>query len=161
MNIIKLRSLVADTTTRLVGMVTHYQVEMNGNAYYRFQPKGLNPETGTPVDGLWLVENRLDGGKRVDVELPMQVLGTEVEDLASGFKGTAIALVLHTTGCVHVQVQPKGTLPKTGAPIAAQDFDIRRLKGNAIPVLTEEEEDADIKRRPSPSPVTAYRPACR
>jgi len=146
----KLGTLVKDSATGLKGMLTHLQVEMDGLMHYLFQPKGLNPENGHPVPKLWLVDSRIENGELTHVQLPTEVLGTEVEDIASGFKGTAISLVLHVSGCVHVNVQPKGVLAKTGGPIEPMDFDIRRLKGNRIPKLTEEAREKDQKKKPSP-----------
>jgi hypothetical protein len=157
--IIKLGSLVNDTVTGLTGMVTHLQVEMNGNRYMLFQPRGLNPETGQPVKVIWGVESRFVGGEMVDEpELPFDVLGTEVQDLASGFEGTATGLCLHITGCVHITVQPKGVLAATGGPVDSVEFDIRRLVGPAIKKLSEKQRDADQRRKPSPVAVTRYQP---
>lgn len=156
---IKLGSIVTDKVTGIQGMATHLHIEMNGQRFYNFQPRGLHPETGEPVARLWVVEERLVGGEAVpEPDLPLTVLGTEVEDVASGFMGTAINLCLHINGCVHVDVQPKGVLGKTGAPGKAVEFDIRRLKGSAVPVLTDAQLDADKKTRPSPDCVTRFSP---
>jgi hypothetical protein len=151
--IIKLGSVTKDTATGLMGMVTHAYMELDRRLQYAFQPRGLNPETGQPVDRVWVVPDRLDmDGVAFDaVAFPIEVLGTEVTDTASGFKGIAIGINMHISGCVHVAVQPKGTLAKTGAAVASMDFDIRRLKGKAIPVLTEDERSSDQAARPSPA----------
>lgn len=143
-------------------MVTHLQIEMNGQRYLNFQPRGLNPETGLPMKRMWVVETRISGGEIVDEpNLPINVLGTEVEDEASGFKGTATAIQLHISGCVHVSVQPSGKLPKTGETIDACDFDIRRLKGDAIPKMSEPQRDKDQAEKPSPANSERYQPrAC-
>jgi hypothetical protein len=155
---IKLGSNVTDAATGIEGMVTHLQIEMDLSEYYQFQPKGLNPKSGQPVDRMWLVEKRLEGGEIVeDVELPTQVLGTIVEDTASGFLGMAVSLVYHINGCVHFNVQAKG-LQDTGAPIETCNFDIRRLKGEAIEPMTVEEQKVDEKKRPSPAGDSCYRP---
>lgn len=151
---IELGSMVTEKATGVKGMLTHMQVEINNNRLYLFQPQGINPETGHPVKKIWVVEERLEGGIRIpEPDLPLNVLGTEVTDMATGFTGTAVSLCLHISGCVHIDVQPSGTLAKTGAAIEACDFDIRRLKGNAIPVLTKEEIRVSQKEKPSPIDV--------
>jgi hypothetical protein len=156
---IKLGSQVTETATGLPGMVTQMQVEMNQQRYYLFQPRGLNPEDGTPVKRFWCVETRISGGEIIpDVKMPVEVLGTEVEDTASGFAGVATAICLHISGCVHVTVQPKGKLAKTNAAVEAHDFDIRRLKGDAIKPMTETERQADQTAKPSPENITRYQP---
>lgn len=155
---IKLGSNVTDIATGMEGMATHLQIDMNMSEFYQFQPRGLNPKSGQPVDRMWLVEDRLEGGEIVDdLELPTHVLGTIVEDTASGFKGMAISLVLHINGCVHFNVQPKG-LQDTGAPIETCNFDIRRLTGEAIAPMTVEEQKKDEKEKPSPSGNECYKP---
>lgn len=155
---IKLGSQVTDIATGMEGMVTHLQIGMDLSEYYQFQPRGLNPKSGQPVDRMWLVEKRLTGGEIVeDQELPTHVLGTIVEDTASGFIGMAIDLVFHINGCVHFNVQAKG-LQDTGAPIETCNFDIRRLKGEAIEPMTPEELKQDEKKHPSPSGDSCYRP---
>jgi len=151
---IKLGSIVTDTPTGLTGMATLLQIEMDGSRALHLQPRGLNPETGKPVDGFWVVESRLKGGDIVDEpDLPLDLLGTEVEDLASGYKGTAISIMLHLSGCVHVNVQAKGSLSKTGEAIHTANFDIRRLKGKAIKTMSEKEKEQDKKDKPSPMDV--------
>lgn len=156
---IELGSYVTDKATGLEGMVTHLQIEMDKTEYLRFQPRGLNPKSGQPVDSMWLVETRLEGGNRIPTpDLPVHVLGTIVEDEASGFTGMAISLILHINGCVHFNVQAKG-LQDTGAPIGECNFDIRRLKGEAITPMTKEEQKIDEKKKPSPSGDGCYRPA--
>lgn len=158
---IKLGSMCTDIATGIEGMVTHLQIDMNMSEYYQFQPRGLNPKSGQPVDRMWLVEERIEGGMLLteadEPDLPTHVLGTIVEDEASGFKGMAVSLVYHINGCVHFNVQPKG-LQDTGAPIETCNFDIRRLKGEAIKPMTSEEQKQDEVKCPSPSGDGCYRP---
>ncbi|MEY2512023.1 MAG: hypothetical protein QOE26_2786 [Verrucomicrobiota bacterium] len=156
---IKLGSIVKDTASGLTGMLTHLQVEMNGNRYMLFQPHGLNPQTGQPVKVMWGVETRFQGGERVEEpKLPLEVLGTEVEDLASGFKGIATGCCLHITGCVHITVQPQGKLTETGGAVDPVEFDMRRLAGPAIKAMSEKARERDQQRKPSPGRVTRYQP---
>ena len=150
----KLGSIVTDTVTGLSGMITHRQTEIGGNVYVHFQPRVLNPETGHPVDGVWIHESRLEGGKEVEpAKIPLEVLGTWVTDKATGFCGKAFYITEHISGCVHIGVQPTRILEKTGNVVEAREFDIRRLKGGAIPILTEEEIDISQEKNPSPAPV--------
>ena len=151
--------LVTDTTTGLKGMLTHMQVEMDGvSRFYCFQQYGLNPETGSTLDVRWITQNRISGGTEVqEPDLPYHVLGTEVEDRGSGFKGVATAMQLHINGCVHFDVQPK-TIFKTGMPTKAENLDYRRLRGPAIKDLTKKELVASHSTNPSPAPVTSYSP---
>lgn len=150
--------MVVDVATGLAGMVTHANWSLNHVVQYAFQPSGLSPEDGQPVKRSWMEIERLDGAAGRPLvyqvltmdDVPLQVLGTQVEDKATGFAGMAISLTLHMSGCVHVIVQPKAVVAKTGAPVESSDFDIRRLKGVAIPELTEEQVDEDRKAKPSP-----------
>lgn len=148
---IKLGSSATEISTGLEGMITRYFVGLNDHKNYLFQPRGLSRESLTPLDAFWTNEKLIQGAENVpDVELPLQVLGTEVEDMASGFKGIALGLQLHISGCVHVEVQAKGVNDRTGEKIACQNFDIRRLKGAAIPPMTEIERAASQAAKPSP-----------
>lgn len=150
-DIIKLGEMVKDSVTGLKGMATHMMIQIGLGRHYCFQPRGINPEDGQPVPRLWVPDGRLQGKEVPCPDLPVSVLGTEVEDEASGFCGKAVSLTLHISGCVHVEVQPVDTIKKTGALINSADFDIRRLKGEAIPKITDQERDLDQKKRPSPA----------
>lgn len=156
---LKLNTPVTEVSTGLRGRLTGYQIFTNRSRFVRFQPHGLNDE-GQPTKAFWVCEEDIDGGINVpEPDLPIGVLGTKVEDQASGYKGTAVALILHVSGCVHVEVQPEGK-QKTGDRIAPTDFDVRRLKGRAIQPMNEEEREADQKEKPSPSFHDTCRP-CR
>lgn len=151
-SIIPLNTFASDSATGLPGLLTHLYLRSDGHQTYGFQPRGLNPEDKQPVKSLWVTADRLSShAPREDVDLPLQVLGTHVTEIASGFNGTATVLVLHTTGCLHVEVQPKGVVEKTGAAIESNNFDIRRLEGPALKKLTPEELKKDINSRPSPT----------
>ena len=151
MAMLKLNTPVRDSVTGLKGRLTHMMVSLGGNTGYLFQPTALNVETGHPVEAIYVTLQRIEKGVLdVDFEIPFEILGTKVEDEASGFKGTVTSLIIHTNKCVHAAVQAPGTNPKTGAAYDPVDFDIRRLKGKAIPVLDEEELKESEKERPSP-----------
>jgi hypothetical protein len=142
--------LVTDTATGMKGMLTHYHVNPMGHTMYVFQPKGLNPETGHPLERTFIDESRIQGGTAEEIEVPTEALGTDVEDKASGLKGKAVGLVVHLSGCVHIDIQPTGRVAKTGGAPERMDVDIRRLKGAKIPELTKAERAKDQKVKPSP-----------
>lgn len=153
-SIFKLGSVVRDKATGATGTLTHVCIGLDYRVQYAFQPKGLNPETGQPIRGIWITSSRIVSISKPPeaskVPLPVHVLGTKVEDKASGFNGMAISLTLHTNGCVHVEVQPSGYNRSTNATIDPCEFDIRRLTGPAIKKMSDEELEEDQKARPSP-----------
>jgi hypothetical protein len=153
MQIIKPGSNVKDIATGIAGMVTHVNVETGNTIFYAFQPKGLNPETGHPLDGEFLVPARLEGGELIALPeiMDLSLLGSEATDEASGFTGVITAIILHISGCVHANVQPRGVMKKTGSKIGSCNFDLRRLMGPKIKKLTEKEREVDQVARPSPA----------
>lgn len=151
--IYKLGSITTDPASGIKGMLTHVLFETAVRPmYYLFQPEGLSPEDGQPVRAHWLISEKITANTpTADIDLPLEVIGTQARDLASGFAGTVVSLTLHISGCVHVAIQPKGALKKTGAKADSCEFDIRRCAGPAIPVLTAGYVERDRKARPSPS----------
>lgn len=149
---IRLGSFALDSATKLRGMVTHLIVNMDGTKEFVFQPEGLNPENGEPIKPLLLVPARLKPEEDyiADPVLPIEILGTEVKDTASGFTGIAINLVFYQNGCVHVTVQAAGLHGKTGATIRPLEFDIRRLSGERVPDMTPEALERSRVEKPSP-----------
>lgn len=152
--IVELGEMVVDNVTQLSGMLTLANIDADGNEFYFFQPALISSETLHPVDGFWLGKSRIDGGNVVEVELPLHVLGTVVVDKATGFSGKAIQVYYYQNGCVHLDVKPAGIVPKTGQPIPGKEFDIRRLKGEALVELTKSELKESKKKAPSPEVVT-------
>jgi hypothetical protein len=152
MKIFELGTMVKDTVSKTEGMITHAQVDMDGQVSYIYQPRGLNPKTKAPVDRILINGIRISGGVIIDLGIPLELLGTKGEDIATGFKGTIVGLVIHLNGCIHVNIKPEGTLESTGATIEPQEFDIRRVKGPKITKLSNKELKESIKK--SPSPIT-------
>lgn len=150
MKLFKLGTIVTDTATKIEGMLLNSIIGMDEKVEYIFQPKMLNPEKGTPVDVIMISGKRVKDGVEEDVDVPVQMLGTQAEDLGTGFKGTIIHLVYHLNGCLHVSLKPEGIL-KNGETVDAKEFDIRRLKGEAIPTMTTEQKEVSQKRTPSPT----------
>lgn len=151
---LKLGTTVVDKTTKQFGMLTHMQIEENGNIYYNFQPRGLHPKTGEPLECRWLVDTHvLEGIEITPPSIPTDIIGSIATDLASGYTGTAVSLRLHLNGCVHISLQSDIILEETGNVPISIDFDIRRLVGDKIPVLTDIEYDNSIVNKPSPITV--------
>ena len=158
---IKLGTPVKDKATNQEGMLVNMQLEMNGNEYYAFQPKGISPKTGEPLMSRWIVDDAIVGGIEVEPPyLPKEILGSRATDNASGYEGVVTSLRLHLNGCVHVSLQSDQILAETGDVPLAVDFDIRRLSGDKIDTLTEEELEESKVTRPSPEPIRAYSPRC-
>lgn len=150
MKILELNTKVIDKITETEGMLVIAVLDMDRTVRYVFQPRGLNPETHQPVTRIVLEKVRVQGASEIEVNLPVEVLGTEVEDRATGFKGIAVQLSYYVNGCVHFDVKPKGILTKTGDTIESYEFDYRRLMGPAIKVMSKEELKKDQEKAPSP-----------
>jgi len=150
--VLKLGTVCHDTATELDGTLTHWTIGMEGYIRYYFQPKGLNNE-GMPVKKMVVGEKRLEvtdeNFEMVDV--PFDILGTQVTDNASGFTGMAIGFIRHINGCFHVFIQPKGRLTKTNNAFEDTDFDLRGCVGEKIPVLSPEECRQSEEEAPSPT----------
>lgn len=155
--VLKLGTSCADRATGLTGTLTHWILGMDARVYYVFQPKGLT-EDGQPMKKIYVCAERLAVklGDYENREVPLNILGSQVKNAASGFEGMAITFILHNTGCFHVEVQPKGTLPK-GGPIASHEFALTELSGKEIPVQTKQQRAANIADRPSPSGLPAQK----
>lgn len=157
--LVKLGTRCWDKATALQGALTHWIMDMDGIVSYLFQPEGLN-EDGQPVTKLCLCVGRLqlqDEGDFETVEVPFEILGTQVTDNASGFTGMATQFIRHPNGCFHVEIQPAGMLPKKRKPIHPCEFDLRQCVGEKIPVLTVEERRESVAREPSPEPLLQSR----
>lgn len=141
-----------DRATGLRGTLTHWVLCMDGRINYVFQPKGLDHD-GQPINHLMLNEARLEvnDSDYVEVEVPVEILGTQVTDKASGFTGMAIDFIYHINGCFHVAIQPRGVVERTGLPINVHEFDLRRCSGEKITELSKEELAESIEEGPSPT----------
>ena len=156
---LKLGTKVKDKSTNQEGMLTLMQVEQNNNIYYYFQPRGVSPKHGEPLEGRWIVDSSIEDGIEVTPPyLPIDILGSYAIDNASGYKGNITSLRLHINGCVHVSLQSTQILTETGTVPLSVDFDIRRLSGEKIDNMTEEEKEESQLKNPSPVGVCAYKP---
>jgi hypothetical protein len=151
--VIRPGAVCTDIASGLEVTVTHWFIDMNHTFTYLTQPKGVNPEDGQPLDKVYLCGARLQHKPKdmVEVDIPVEILGSQVEDKATGFKGMGIELIQHINGCFHVVIQPKGVVKKTKQPIRRNEFDIRGCKGPKIPNLTKKQKKKSEEDKPSPS----------
>lgn len=147
MQLLKLNTIVHDKIIDVDGTLTHSVINMDHHVNYIFQPKGIDEISKLPVDKMYVEAARIIGGEYEEVEIPLNILGTEVEEIGSGFKGIITGIVIHLGNCIHAEVTPKGVL-KTDRRTA--EIDLRRLVGDAIPKLTKEEVKDSEKKFPSP-----------
>lgn len=149
---LKIHTGCQDTATGLEGTITHRTIDMSGNVKYLHQPKGLNPETGAPVESVYLEHSRLNTQDNdwESVEVPMEILGSQVTHDASGFTGMGIMFIQHPHGCFHIKIQPAGVIEKTRCPIEAREFALVGCSGEKIKKLSPEEKKAEETKRPSP-----------
>lgn len=157
MKVLKLGTMVEDTVTKTKGMLVLFILHIGGNKEYIYQPRGLNPENGQPVEKIWLQEERIKGGEFEEIDVP-EILGTKAEDIATGFKGTITSLVYHLNGCLHVTLKPEGINKMTGNTIMEGEFDIRRVKGPKIKPLEGKKLAESKKKTPSPIAYNARVP---
>lgn len=149
---LKLGTVCQDRATQLTGTLTHWILDIDQNLKFVFQPKGLDSE-GLPVDYIILGLARLvvEETDFEDVDVPFEILGTEVTDKATGFTGMAVDFIRHINGCFHVTIQPLGTVESTKQAFKKFDFDLRRCTGPKIVELSEPELAKSIERKPSPT----------
>ena len=140
-----------DHATLLEGTLTHWYCDMSHQIYYLLQPKGLGAD-GQPIKKLIMELARISHSAEdiVEVDIPVEILGTEVRDKTSGFTGMAVELVQHIHGCVHVIIQPPGLVKSTGLPHKQTDFDLRDCVGEKIPTLSPAAHTESLVTRPSP-----------
>lgn len=152
---IKLTTPCKEKASDLKGAVTHAIIKMDRSIQYLFQPRGTNPDDGQPVERMFVGPERLIVTDKdyENVEIPFEILGTQVTDKASGFSGMAVEFVRYTHGCFHVIIQPKGSLPKTNSPIKQAEFDLRQCEGPMIKKLDEQQLAESKKKNPSPDPL--------
>ncbi len=150
--VLKLGTECRDKATNAEGSVTHWSCNMGLQINYLFQPKGLNPENGQPLGEIGLELERLifDAEQMEEVEVPIEILGSQVTDKASSFVGMAVSFVRHINGCFHVFIQPSGLLPTTNSIVKKRDFDLRGCVGEKIPVLNAVEQKKSEADNPSP-----------
>lgn len=151
----KLNKKAKDTATKEEGTIVLCQIDGSRNVSYLLQKPGLNKETGEPLSSIWTPSFRLEGVEEEDHELPLDILGSTVTDLPTGFTGFAESLILHVSGCLHVNVVPEHK-KQNGEDAPSQNFALNRLIGLKIP-MTEEQREEEKKTKPSPGKIPEKR----
>lgn len=149
--VVKIRTICKDNASGVKGMITHVVIGMDRSVKYIFSPEGLT-EAGEPLKPKYLEANRLDTKEFENLEVPLEILGSQVTDDASGFTGMATDLWMHPNGCFHIMIQPSGKA-KDGELIKSHDFDIRQCSGVMIQKIPEPVKEASRKDRPSPAAI--------
>ncbi len=151
LNVLRLGESYVDRASGVEGVLTHWFCNLDFIVNYLFQPKGLN-ESGQPHEKIVICAGRLvHSDKHLEkVDAPLNVLGTLATEKISGFTGMVVGLDKHLNGCVHLTIQPKGLLPGKTGIVEDANFDIRGCEGEAIPVLTKEEQRVSEEKHPSP-----------
>ncbi len=149
---VRLNTVCTDIATGIEGTITHWLYNMSGEITYVLQPKGINSKSGLPVSRLNLELARLKVPAKgfEEVDIPNEILGTEVEDVATGFRGMAVAFIRYINGCFHIVIQPAGLLAENNSPFPKAEFAIQGCKGPKIPELTPEAKKVVDAERPSP-----------
>ncbi len=149
--ILQLGKTYTDRATAIEGTLTHWFIDMDHHVTYLLQPNGLDSE-GQPIRKILLGVSRLTHSAEdfEEVDVPTNILGTEVKHKLTTFTGMAIELAQHINGCFHVFIQPKGLVTSSGQPHKSSDFDLRECVGEQIPVLSQEEVKASHTATPSP-----------
>lgn len=152
MKLLQLGTMVKDKPSRTEGMLINAVIDMDQQVEYIYQPKGLSPKTGEPVDVIMVVSSRIEGGTMEEVDVPVQYLGTDAQDIATGYTGTVINIVYHINGCMHIGIKPPGQNSE-GNTFATKEFDIRRVTGEVIKPLEGEALKESKVKTPSPTGV--------
>ena len=94
-----------------------------------------------------------------NVDEYIDLLGKEVKDRITGFKGTLISINFDLFGCVQATVKPS-SLDKDGKMLDGQWFDVNRLDiiGNerAMPIPPFAPRLKDHEKGPAEKPATRY-----
>jgi hypothetical protein len=99
-----------------------------------FQPHGVNRKTARPLKSIKIDPYRLRPLHWVQIDMPMDILGTEATDMSSGLKGTIVAIAQMPEKRVSVLIQPKGVRDEDWEVAPGIEVDIARCSG---PVLDE------------------------
>lgn len=145
-----LNTEITDISTGRSGTITHIAYEDGKRLSYLFQPKGLNQETFLPLKRVYLPEGRIKTTTpKEEVDVPIEILNTEVKDKTTGYAGIATEIIRLVNGCVHVTVQANQTT-KDGEIVKPCEFSILQLEGPAIRPLSKKEIKKEKEERPSP-----------
>jgi hypothetical protein len=151
-----------DRVTKTWGILSLMKIEWNKSRFYMFSPGKLSEETGLPSKSYWLpepaisyTENKVPSSDLVTK--CMKMLGTEAVDANTGFRGIVTSIDVFMNGCVHANLQSENLNPKTGDKLPEQNFDVRQLVGDFVPVFEEEQLEKSYDETPSPVMVSTAR----
>lgn len=111
----KLGNVVRDVVTNIQGIATQYVEMYNGTLQLCVQPKlkGDDPIVGAIPDAVNIdiqqlefvedgIVNKVVAAQETDI-----ILGNEVEDISTGFRGYAMVKHTFINGCIYFHVRPK------------------------------------------------------
>ena len=153
---LKLGTPVQDIATGIRGVLSLLRIQQDLRIDYLLQPSSLSEDDGLPLKQLWLVGERVKGGEFTARAFPTAVLGADARDSVTGYRGVATAIYLYQSGCVHVELQPRGLIK--GNIIAPLDFYIGRIVSKALVEQTEEEKEVEKATHPSPGAFVSPTP---
>lgn len=110
---IKLGNKVKDVVSGFTGIVTARMTSLNGMVQYVVRPPQTKDKPDILPDAQFFDYQQLKimtGGLKDIISNIVQTdieLGTQVEDIVTGFKGTAIAKMEFTNGCLQICIKPK------------------------------------------------------
>lgn len=145
---LKLGVPVQDIATGIKGVLSLLRIQQDLRIDYLLQPSALSADDGLPLKQIWLVGERVKGGEFTARAFPTAVLGADARDSVTGYRGVATAIYLYQSGCLHVELQPKGLIK--GNIIAPLDFYVGRIISKALEVKSDEEKEVEKEKRPSP-----------
>ena len=121
---IKLEQKVKDSVSGFEGIATAISTFLYGCSHICVTSIKLKEGT---IHDEWIEESRLDKDLAKNPRPMPAVLGTEVKDSVTGFKGIATVHIEQLNGCVRIGVTSKKERnPKTAAPLELH-FDEQRL----------------------------------
>jgi hypothetical protein len=176
---IRLGMTVKDPASGLIGIANMKAELISGSVQYAIQPvgDGKSMPEGFFVDDFML--EFVDDGVSKRAPAPDAaarfVLGEDLQDTISGFRGIAVQRTTYLNGCVHYTLQPeerrKSLVAKlVGEPSRSQHFDHKALKKLgagaapapkkiAAPKIEKPAETPVFKRSPTGGPTRSVRAA--
>lgn len=139
---IQLGNLVKDKLSGFTGTVSSHHLQLSGVEQYGVQPHVTTKDPTKAPDAMSFDECTLEvTGKGIAASLPPTddtvtiILGEEIEDTASGFRGIATEKVTFCNGCVYFRFVSKTKSNLDGKP-ATLFLSHRQLKkiGNGLNV---------------------------
>lgn len=149
MKVLKMGTTVVEIASDRKGHLDGISIGVNLSVVYKFIPNELNK--GGIQHSYNVYGEMIKGAPSVEVDLPVEVLGSMVTDIYSGFTGMAVQMAVHLNGCVHFWVQG-GNLDDDGTLASPQDLSILQLTGKKITKKTL--TSLEYVKTGSPKPIT-------